>query len=203
MNIRAMDKLIEHYNKYFGQDDCMVCHPESDDGYHIDLLVYPPNEKYPFWKLSTMGASDYKMPKCEVTLGRYNEYIMFVDKDTDLSSMQILDWYRSNLLMVAAFAYYNKVHITYSHSFEWENEDEDDEMIAAFIEMPQIIEDSGILRCKTGIFKTVTCLQVVLLTRPELELLFEIGPEKFSLYLYPEEDGEVHFLTERHRSAKF
>ena len=76
-------------------------------------------------------------------------------------------------------------------------------MIAAFIEVPQIIGTTEILRCKLGLMKTVTCLQVVLLNKIELEKLMEIGPMAFSDYLYPEDSSDVHFLTERHRSEKF
>ena len=76
-------------------------------------------------------------------------------------------------------------------------------MIAAFIEFPQILGTTAVLRCKLGFMKTVTCLQVVLLNKEELEKLIEIGPSAFSDYLYPEDDSKPHFLTERYRSEKF
>ncbi len=198
-----MNKLIEHFDRYFCQSDCIVLHPIVDDGFHIDVLLYKPNEKFPFWKLVTMGASDYKMPKIPNTVGLYNEYIMFVDPDLDLTDKDVVAWYHNKLTMIASFAYYNKTHITYAHSFEWEAEDADDEMIAAFIEFPQVIQDVGVLRCKTNLLKTVACLQVVLLNKNDLEQLMKIGPQAFSDYLYPDHDGKQHFLSERHRSEKF
>ena len=76
-------------------------------------------------------------------------------------------------------------------------------MIAAFIEFPQIIGTTEILRCKLGLMKTVACLQVVLLNKKELDKLMEVGPIAFSNYLYPEDSSTAHFLTERHRSEKF
>lgn len=204
MKTKEMDKLIQHFDTYFEQDDSTVLHPIIDDGLHIDVLMYAPNEKYPFWKLVTMGASDYKMPPIQNTVGQYNEYIMFVDAETDLTDKETLIWYYHKLLTVASFAYYNNTHITYAHSFEWDNEDPDDEMIAAFIEFPQIIGTTAILKCKLGLMKTVACLQVVLLNKEELEKLMEIGPMAFSDYLYPEDEpSTAHFLTERHRSEKF
>lgn len=203
MTTRQMDKLIAHFNKYFEQGDPMILHTEEQYDYHVDVLLYKPNEKYPFYKLVTMGAGDYTMPKAEHTFGRNNEYIMFVSAETDLTNHAILSWYYNKLLMVASFAYYEKVHITYAHSFGWEKDDEDDEMIAAYIELPQIIQNSGILHCKLGLFKTVTCLQVVLLNQAELDHLFQIGPDQFSQFLYPESGKDAHFLTERHRSAQF
>lgn len=203
MKTKEMDKLIKHFDTYFEQDDSIVLHPIVDDGLHIDVLMYKPNGKYPFWKLVTMGASDYKMPPIQNTVGLNNEYMMFVDSEVNLEDKETLMWYYNKLLTVACFAYYNKTHITYAHSFEWENDDAEDEMIAAFIEFPQIIGTTAILKCKLGLMKTVACLQVVLLNKEELAKLMEIGPIAFSNYLYPEDDSTAHFLAERHRSEKF
>lgn len=203
MKVREMDKITSHFDKYFEESDCTVLHPVVDNGFHIDVLVYKPSEKYPFWKLVTMGASDYKMPKIANTFGFFNEYIMFVDKDEDLNDKDVLSRYHSKLVMIASYAKFCNKHITYGHSLEWENEDPDDEMMAAYIEMPQIIPDVGILRCKTGMFKTVICLQVVLLNKNDLNKLMEIGPQAFSEYLYPEDGGKAHFLSEIRRSEKF
>ena len=73
MKRKEMDKLIKHFDQYFEQKDCTILHPVVDDGYHIDVLLYEPNKKYPFWKLVTMGASDYKMPKSPNSFGQFNE----------------------------------------------------------------------------------------------------------------------------------
>ncbi|MCM1441728.1 MAG: suppressor of fused domain protein [Roseburia sp.] len=203
MKIKEMKALTKHCDKYFEQSDCKVIHPIVDHGFHVDVLLYEPNQKYPFWKLVTMGASDYKMPEVPNTIGLFNEYIMFVDSDVDLNDKDVLNWYHSKLIMIASYAHYYQTHITYAHSFEWENEEPDDEMIAAFVEFPQVIEDIGILHCKVGLFKKVACLQVVLLNEHDLNQLKEIGPQAFSEYLYPDQDGGKHFLSERHRSEKF
>ena len=198
-----MDKIVKHFDKYFEQTDSMVLHPIIDNGFHVDVLLYKPNEKYPFWKLVTMGASDYKMPPVSNTISQYNEYIMFVHADVRLDDQEIVSWYFNKLVMIASFARFNKCHITYGHSFEWQNDDTEDEMIAAFIEFPQIVETVEMLRCKTSLFKTVACLQVVLLNKDDLAKLMEIGPQAFSEYLYPEDDGKPHFLSEKHRSDIF
>ncbi|MBO5222218.1 MAG: suppressor of fused domain protein [Clostridia bacterium] len=203
MKQREMEKLTTHFDTYFSQNDCRVLHPLVDDGFHVDVLIYEPNEKFPFWKLCTMGASDYKMPAEPNSLALNNEYMMFVDASVDLTDTVTLQWYSRKLLLVASFAYENEAFISYGHSFEWQNEDPEDEMIAAFIEFPQIIPDVGVLRCKLGMFKTVACLQVVLLNKADLEKLMEIGPQAFSEYLYPEDDSAPHFLSEQHRSDRF
>ena len=203
MKVKEMDRLVRHFNTYFEQSDCLVSHPIVDNGFHVDILVYEPSQKYPFWKLVSMGASDYKMPKIDHTIGLFNEYIMFVDPDVDLNDKQVLNWYHNKLAMIASYPYFCKTHITYGHSLEWKNEDPQDEMVAAFVEFPQIIPNVAMLRCKTSMFKTVACLQVVLLNSAELDKLMEIGPQAFSEYLYPEDGGKGHFLSERHRTEKF
>ena len=139
-----MNKLIKHFDLYFEQNDSIVIHPIVDYGLHIDVLMYTPNEKYPFWKLVTMGASVYKMPPVQKTVGLYNEYMMFVDSEIDLTNKEVLMWYYEKLLNVATFAYYNNTPVTFAHSIEWKNEDPDDEMVAAFVEFPQIIETTEI-----------------------------------------------------------
>ena len=203
MKIKEMERLTRHMDHYFGQSDSLVLHPIVDNGFHIDVLLYKPTERYPFWKLVTMGASDYKMPKLPHMLGRFNEYMMFVDKDEDLGDRDVVAWYYAKLMMIASYARAHSVHITYGDSIEWGNDDPESEMMAAYIEMPQIIPNTGVLRCKLGLFKTVICLQTILLNQVDLNQLKKIGPEAFSYYLYPEHNGKPHFLAEKHRSERF
>ena len=203
MKVKEMDMLIKHMDRYFEQTGCSVLHPIVDNGFHIDVLLYKPSEKYPFWKLVTMGASDYKMPKAPNSFGRFNEYIMFVDGNENLEDMNVASWFHSKLIMIASYAKFYNTHISYGHSLEWQNDDPEDKMIAAFIEMPQVISNVGILHCKVGMFKTVACLQTVLLNKNDLDKLMEIGPQAFSNYLYPENNGKRHFLSERRRSENF
>ena len=68
---KEMDKISNHFDNYFGQTDSMFMHPLVDNGFHANVLLYKPNEKYPFWKLVTMGASDYKMPPVSNTISQY------------------------------------------------------------------------------------------------------------------------------------
>lgn len=200
MKEREMERLTAHFNRYFEQGDPIVLHPLYMNP-HIDVLKYPPTEKYPFWKLATMGASDYRM-KGKNPLGNRNEYMMFVDKEEDLDDKETLLWYRSKLLMAAVYPLVMETMVTYGHSMEWPPE-EGEEMIGAFLEFPQVIEDSGILRCRLGLVKTAICLQVTLLTRSEIDTLLETGPMAFSQYLYPEEGGPRHFLSQRRRDGRF
>ena len=103
---------------------------------------------------------------------------------------------------VAFYPILNHCYITYGHSIEWKPE-VGEEMVCAYLELPQVIPDPGVLRCKLGLLKTVICLQVILLTREETNKLLEIGSEQFSCYLYPENGTASHFICELHRSEKF
>ena len=200
MTLKEMNLLTSHFDRYFQQTDCMVLHPEGMEP-HIDALLYKPNEAFPFWKLVTMGASDYKMPAPKNALGNRNEYMMFIAPDVDMTDRETAGWYRNQLLTVALYPLSEKAFVSYGHSMQWRPED-GEEMAGAYLEMPQCIPDVGILRCKLGLFKTAVCLQVVLLNQAEIDRLLEIGSEEFSYFLYPEE-GDPHFLCERKRSEKF
>ncbi len=202
MNVKQQDKLIAHFDKYFGQDNANVFHPDEHIKPHIDVLCYPPNEAYPFWKLVTMGASDYKMPKAAGSLGNRNEYMMFIDMDENLLRNEIWPWYLMQLMDIAMYSRNTKIPVTYGHSMEWAPE-EDSDIAGAFLEMPQIVADPGILHCKLSPFKTAICLQAVLLTKPEIDNLLKIGHQAFSDYLYPKENGPSHYLSQKHRSEKF
>jgi len=202
MNSRAMEALIAHCNKYFGQSDPMILHPTGEVTPHIDVLLYEPSGKYPYWKLVTMGASDYKMPHNEHSLGNRNEYMILVDPSENLNDEEILQWYHMNLLEAATYAYATRSYVSYGHSFEW-GEEEGSDMVGAYLEMPQFSQTVSFLRCKLGLLRQTVILQVIFLTRPEVDKLLEIGSEEFSNYLYPEDGGENHILCERYRSEKF
>lgn len=202
MNTKEMDMLIAHFDKYFEQDDSVVLHPTANMNPHIDALLYKPTEKYPFWKLVTMGASDYKMSAPRNTLGNRNEYIMAIDSAEDMTESKVANWYYSMLLEIAAYPAISNSFITYGHSIEW-TADAGEEMTGAYIEFPQMIENTGILRCKLGAFKTAICLLAVLINRTEMDKLLKDGSESFSYYLFPEDESTCHFLSERVRTDKF
>lgn len=203
MKLREMEKLTAHFDAYFGQSDSLVLHPVVDMQPHIDTLLYAPNEAYPYWKLITMGASDYRMPQKKAPLGDRNEYIMLVDPAEDLRDAATVNRYLHLLMEVALYPPLNRQYITYGHSLEWEPE-EGEEMVGAFLEFPQIVPDPNVVRCKLSLGKTAVCLLVVPLTRAELDRLLEIGSEAFSLWLFPEEESAPqHFLSEVKRTERF
>ena len=201
MNTAQMEKFTAHCNRYFEQTEPMVLHPTFEADIHIDVLLYEPNEKYPFWKMMTMGASDYKMPNAKGQLGDRNEYMMVVDPSVDLHDPEVYNWYFCTLQGIATAPIEGKYFMSYGHSTQWPAEESTD-MVGAYITMPQVIENVSFLRCKLGLMKQVICLQAVLLTEQDLNRLMEMGPQAFDDLLYPEE-GEPHYLCEKNRTDRF
>ena len=71
MNAKEMEKLTDHFERCFGQKAATVMRNKAETELPIDILVFAPTGRYPFWKLCTRGASDYRMPKREGV--RYGE----------------------------------------------------------------------------------------------------------------------------------
>lgn len=202
MKRKEMDKFIAHCDMHFRQGDCTVLHAADRVQPHIDVLLYKPNDAYPYWKMVTMGASDYQMPPIANTFGNRNEYMMVIDPAEDMQDKEVAGWYYNKLLEIALYPYHRQAHLTYGHSVEW-GEEKDSDMVAAYLELPQLMADPAFLRCKLGFRKQVICLQVVLLTRGEMGRLLKNGSEQFSYYLYPETGEKAHFLCEKNRSNRF
>ena len=194
MNKHEMDKWIKHCDTFFKQNDCLVLHPIVEMPLHIDVLVYPPTEELPFWKLVTMGASDYRMPVDKAPLGDRNEYVLFVDPREDLKNRVQCQRYAAYLWEIALYPVQTKTYITYGHSMEWRAEP-GEKFVGAFLEFPQMIRHTGVVRCRLGLMKTLILLQAYLLTREETDRLLKEGPEAFSQYLYPDGEKAVRCLN--------
>lgn len=193
MKISEMKKITKHYDRYFQQSDSVVIHPCFDEAIHIDALLYKPDELYPFWKLATMGASDYAMHGNNA-LGNRNEYMLFIDPAVDMYDKEIAIKYYDILNRTALFACDNNCFVSYGHNIEFA--DENDETVAGvYIELPQAVKDTGILRCRLSPFKKVICLQIIPLDRQAFDQMLKVGSEEFSYtYTYPEQDEKPHWL---------
>lgn len=202
MNTKEMDKFISHCDFYFEQQcDTILNGVLEEDNRHVDVLVYEPNEKYPFWKLVTMGFSDYKMPYIKNPLPRRNEYAIFFDKSITVSKMD-KEWlfYLNTLMVTGNAAYCNKEHVTFCHDIQFEMENSD--MVATLIMFPEIIENVNVLRCKLGLFKSCAIFQVMPITKEELELDYEKGADwLINNRFYTDENmDKCHYLAEQKRT---
>ena len=197
MQSSAMDRWASHCGKYFRQDpqtEALVLHPQNSRKPHIDMLLFCPNEIYPFYKLCTMGASDYKLP---LTFCCRNEFILFLAPEEKKN----LPWFTDVLLSVALYPIENHMALTFGHSILWGRQPETD-MQGAYLDLPYPIEGPGFFTCSLGALRKTQCLQVTLLTEAETRELRRLGPEKFCEFLYPPE-GRPHFLSQRYRTEQF
>ena len=201
MRRAEMDRWAAHCSRCFHADDekdCIVFHPRNHRKLHIDMLLFPPNKAYPFYKLCTMGASDYKLP---LTLCHRNEFVMFLSEQEALSQQQTLEFFCDVLLTVALYPAENHFTLNFGHSIVWGKQAGTD-MEAAFLDLPYPIQDPGFAKCRLSPVKETRCLQVTLLTREETEQMRTLGPEKFYDFLYPSQ-GKAHFLSQRFRDSLF
>ena len=193
MKKREMDNLIEHLKYYFNQSINKVFHDSYND-FHVDILLFEPNEKYPFYKLVSMGASSYAMEKTSSLLPNRNEYMLFLSPDINIDSDNF-KWYLNFLSYISKYAYYEKANISVGHTIELEPNSHPI-FKHSFVLFPQIIEDSWVLKCNLGWFKSCACLQVIPITEDEYQKNISIGPDAFHDIFYPE-GGKPIFLADR------
>ena len=132
LTLEQMDAFTAHCDTYLHQSDSLVVHPINQDlPLHVDILLYKPTEELPYWKMITMGASDYRMPLGKRypfadQFGDRNEYIIFIDKSEDLSDYNTAVAYARHLLQVAHYPQLDNSFLTFGHSIEWETYDGDE-----------------------------------------------------------------------------
>ena len=200
MDQKEEKRFIKHCEKYFGQKcKSRLCQQGNYEA-EIDVLLFEPNKKYPFWKMVTIGASDYQMPQTEnMFLPNRNEYMIFFDKYVIVDEQRTdWHWYYEFLMRTATYAYFNKCYVSFAHSIDINTREQTD-MSAAVILLPEIIQDSKILKCKLGKDKVCACLQVMPITDEELDRKLKFGAQKFIDVFYPEQ-GMPMFLAEKKRT---
>ena len=96
-------KLYDHYVETFKQKPVFCLRLKknvlSNEMKPITTLVFEPSKDMPFWKLCTIGASDYLMPERDIGWGRKanqrNEYMMLIDPEVEISQEKTGWRYRS------------------------------------------------------------------------------------------------------------
>lgn len=217
MNQKKFDKLYQHYIKHFGADEePMILHPlaYAPDSLHIDVVCLAPTKERPYQVLGTIGASDYAMKPKPHSLTDRNEYVTFVPADWDLNAPEHR-WIVHLLEAVAQYPHEAKTMVTYSHTLDLtvmleELQSDDFNMCGAGLLFPEVCDDTSVLRCKTGLFETVTILHMMPLTRAEMDAIIERrkqgdpaqGDHDWSDMFYPEDDAayeKLPFLCARKR----
>ena len=145
----------------------------------VTTLVFRPTKKTPFWKLCTIGASDYNMPVRDIGCGRYanrrNEYIMFISPDVKVKQSSS-DWLKLNALlwMTACYPYNAKTNVTVSDTIDFNLPGK---YCGTVLLLPEIIDSPAVTKCYTSTQKFISILQVMPITKEQLSEKLRRGQE--------------------------
>ena len=127
MKSKRQQKLYDHYKTVFGEEPIFSLKLKKNvlptDMKPITTLVFKPTDEMPFWKLCTIGASDYLMPEREIGWGRKanrrNEYMMLIAPEVEVSE-DSTEWLFLNSLLwsTAEYAFNEKDNLTVSDTID-------------------------------------------------------------------------------------
>ncbi len=101
---KEMDKVSAYIEKQYGMYD-LVAHEVVSPDIHCDIVVIPPTEEQPYYKLVTMGAGAYIM---DVPKGLRSyvcdraEYVIFLPQNWNLESDKEEDYWPIRMLKFIA-----------------------------------------------------------------------------------------------------
>ena len=101
---KEIDKISEYIAQQYGEFE-MVGHEVVSSDIHCDIVIVPPTQKQPYYKLVTMGAGAYKMnvPKeLKSDVNDRAEYVVFLPKDWNLESDKEEDYWPIRMLKTIA-----------------------------------------------------------------------------------------------------
>ena len=100
---KEMDKVSVYIEQQYGKFE-EVGHEIVSPDIHCDIIMVPPTEEQPFYKLVTMGAGAYKMnvPKGLPGVCDRAEYVVFLPKDWNLESDKEEDYWPIRILKAIA-----------------------------------------------------------------------------------------------------
>ena len=143
----------------------------------MTTLVFKPTEELPFWKLCTIGASDYLMPERDIGWGRKtnrrNEYMMFLSRDIDVSEGSS-DWLFLNSLLwsTAEYAFNEKDNLTVSDTIDMGL---DGKYCGTILLLPEIFKSPSIVKCYVSKHKYISVFQVMPITKQQLSKKLKKG----------------------------
>jgi hypothetical protein len=194
MNERQVDRLAAHFDKYFEQSRAGVMRSNAIED--LQVFLYAPTQKYPFWKMVTAGASDVI---CE---GERTEVMIFIDGRTPLMqdartvNPGEIAWY-FNVLVNSALYPKNTGHaIRYRKVIEF---DCGSGMRGVTALLPKVIDDVGIFTCQINENKVVHCYLMITVTEQEINDFKKNGVDYLDSYFYPAE-GKIKFFCEPYRT---
>lgn len=164
-------KLYDHYVEAFNQEPVFCLRPKknvlSNEMKPITTLVFGPSKDMPFWKLCTIGASDYLMLERDIGWGRkanqLNEYMMLIDSEVEISQEKA-EWLSLNSLLwaTAEYAFNAKENITVSDTIDMQIKGK---YCGTVLLLPEIFKSPSIVKCFISKHKYISIFQVMPITR--------------------------------------
>lgn len=171
MENKRHQKLLEHYKAVLKDEPAFSLKLKKNvlpAGMNpITTLVFEPKEDMPFWKLCTIGASDYLMPEREIGLGRKanrrNEYMMLVSPEVEVSE-STTGWLLLNSLLwsTVEYAYNEKDAIAVSDTIDMGLKGK---YCGTVLLLPEAFKTPGIAKCYYTKHKYISIFQVMPITR--------------------------------------
>lgn len=196
-------KLLEHYKTILKGEPAFSLKLKKNvlptDMNPITTLVFRPMDDMPFWKLCTIGASDYLMPERDIGCGRKanrrNEYMMLVSPEVEVSE-SATEWLFLNSLLwsTAEYAYNEKDTITVSDTIDMGIKGK---YCGTVLLLPEIFKTPDIVKCYYTKYKYVSIFQVMPITRKLLSEKLKRGTDGIYwlmeyFYTHDEDTGSPH-----------
>jgi len=201
---KKFDRIFEHYQKYFG-GGCAHFHRLVHGNAVSDIIVvqFEATEAFPYQTLATIGASEHLVQGEGVQPHRC-EFVTFIPSGWSMAEQQHA-WILEMLHSVSMQSMNRRNPLTYGRSLNMEEQlrhlqGPDFNMIGATLVLPEAVPDPSILHCQTGLTSDILILQMMPITKDELEWhRTNENPYCFDRYFYPRHSNEIRFLCARKR----
>lgn len=181
MKTKRHQKLYEHYENILGQKSSFSLKLKknvlSNNMKPIIIYVFEPTEDMPFWKLCTIGASDYLMPERDIGWGRKanqrNEYMMLIGPEVEISQEKT-EWLSLNSLLwaTAEYAFNAKENITVSDTIDMQIKGK---YCGTVLLLPEVFKTPNIVKCFISKHKYISIFQVMPITKEQLSKKIKKG----------------------------
>lgn len=198
-------KLYGHYKNHLHQEPifCLQLKKNvlSNEMKPITTLVFEPTQDMPFWKLCTIGASDYLMPKRDIGWGRKanqrNEYMMLIDPEVEISQEKT-EWLSLNALLwaTAEYAFNAKENLTVFDTIDMQIKGK---YCGTVLLLPEIFKSPSVVKCFISKHKYISIFQVMPISRELLNKKLKKGTN--GIYWLMEQfythDDDYHLIASK------
>ena len=170
MKRKKHQKLYEHYVDVMGKEPIFslqlkkeVLSDVAEQMKPVTTYVFEPTDELPFWKLCTIGASDYLMPERDIGFGRKsnrrNEYMMLIAPEVEVSE-DSTEWLFLNSLLwsTAEYAFNEKDNVTVSDTIDMGL---DGKYCGVVLLLPEVFKTPKIVKCYVSEHKYIDRKSVV------------------------------------------